>query len=148
MPQLAQRQIAPSLGDTRLLKGRHEVVGQTHDFQIKRVSREHTGGNFSQGKVFSQFANAWLHAGPAIIVMPHAGGCERQITDPGPVGISFQSKERGLRFTGFKAPASNKIAPRLGPTLRSVFTFTDLPTRIESFITQSAQFALEPRGQA
>src|SRR6266849_3633409 len=71
--QFAQGQALPFFRETRPLKSRDQVVGQPNYFQIEGVGRKSTSGNLPQREVLTQFLNAWLHSGAAIVEVPHPG---------------------------------------------------------------------------
>ena len=88
LAEFAQRQALPFLGKARPLKSRDEVVGEPNHFQIERVGCKRMSGNIGKCKVFAYFPNASFHSSAAIIEVPHAGRCQRQVRVPGAIHVT------------------------------------------------------------
>src|SRR5208337_5219534 len=70
VPQLGQGESLPVFWQTVSLKSRHQIVSQAKHFQVERVGRKGAGRNLSQRVILSQFTNAALHPGAAVIEIP------------------------------------------------------------------------------
>src|ERR1019366_5398161 len=111
------RRVRPchSSGKTRPLKSRDEVVGEPNHLQIERVGCKRTSGDLGKGKVFAYFPNASFHSGAAIIEVPHAGRCQRQVCMPGSIHVTPQGKQGWLGVTLLDQPPRHKATPGVRP---------------------------------
>ena len=83
---------------TSSLESCHQVIGQANNFQIQGIGRKGTGRHLPQGVVLPQLPDASLQGGTVIIEMPDARRGEREIGDPGAIGIAAYEKKSRLRF--------------------------------------------------
>src|SRR5260370_23057919 len=130
------------------VKSRDQVVSQPNHFQIECVGRKSTSGNLPQRIVLTEFPDAWLHFGTAIVEVPHSGRCQRQVRMPGSIRVTFQGKQSRLRI-GLRNPPPRHNAPAsLRPIVGMVLKFRDLPTRIHLFAAQTLEGILQGASHA
>src|SRR6266436_7633468 len=144
--QFAQGQALPFFGETCPLKSRDQVIGQPNYFQVEDVGRESASGNLPQREVVTNFANAWLHSGAAIVEVPHPCWCQRQVRVPGAIRVTFQGKQSRLRIGLLDPPPRHNAAACVRPIVWTVLKFRDLPTRIHLFIAQTLEGILQGAG--